>query len=172
MGSMSVNAFHEKAGRSQGNSGFIGSSWFFVADKRFSPAELAIVAMLPSALSRSESFRSVHVGRSQFSRCCHLFSDLSFHLEWNVAQAIDAVTGTRLWAFCLSSSWNDFELVLLFVFTPLPQRSLGCCCATVRTLLRSPRDDAAIRPAFWPWPRWLASCCFVHHAQPASIPSV
>src|SRR5215470_2833783 len=118
------------------------------------------------------SCRSVHVGRSQFSRCCHLFSDLSFHLEWNVAQAIDAVTGTRLWAFCLSSSWNDFELVLLFVFTPLPQRSLGCCCATVRTLLRSPRDDAAIRPAFWPWPRWLASCCFVHHAQPASIPSV
>ena len=94
---MSVIAFHEKAGRSQGNSGFIGSSWFFVADKRFSPAELATVAMLPSALSRSESFRSVHVGRSQFSRCCHLFSDLSFHLEWNVAQAINAVTGTRLW---------------------------------------------------------------------------
>jgi len=26
--------------------------------------------MLPSALSRSESFRSVHAGRPQFSRCC------------------------------------------------------------------------------------------------------
>jgi hypothetical protein len=32
-------AFHEKAGRSQGNSGFIVSSWFFFAYKGFSPAE-------------------------------------------------------------------------------------------------------------------------------------
>jgi hypothetical protein len=29
----------------------------------FSPAELATVAMLPSALSRSDSLRSVHIGR-------------------------------------------------------------------------------------------------------------
>jgi hypothetical protein len=38
-----------------------------------------------------------------------------FTQEWNVAQAIDAVTGTRLWAFVFSS-WNGF------VFMPLPQR--------------------------------------------------
>jgi hypothetical protein len=73
-------AFHEKAGRSQGNSGFIVSSWFFWLTKLFSH-RVATDAMLPSALSRSESFRSVHVGRSQFSRCCHLFGDLSFTAE-------------------------------------------------------------------------------------------
>ena len=44
----------------------------------------------------------MHVGRSPFSRCCYLFGDLSFTQEWNVAQAINAVTGTRLWLFCLS----------------------------------------------------------------------
>ena len=74
-------AFHEKAGRSQGNSGFIVSSLFFVAEKSASPAELATVAMLPFALSRSESFRSVQVGRSRFSRCCYLICGLSFHLR-------------------------------------------------------------------------------------------
>jgi hypothetical protein len=35
--------------------------------------------------------------------------------EWNVAQAINAVTGTRL-GFCLFSSWNDFDLVFAFLF--------------------------------------------------------
>ena len=66
-------AFHEKAGRSQVDSGFVKQSLF--------SRRVATVAMLPSALSRSESFRSVHVGRSQFSRCCHLISDLSFTQE-------------------------------------------------------------------------------------------
>ena len=76
---LSANAFHEKAGRSQENSGFIVSSWFFSLAK-FSHRVFA-VAMLPSALSSSESFRSVHVGRSQFSRCCYRFGDLWFHLR-------------------------------------------------------------------------------------------
>src|SRR5438270_2207971 len=61
---------------------------------------VATVAMLPFALSRSDSFRSVQVGRSRFSRCCYLFGALwpcSFRVE--PGQAIDAVTGTRLWAF-------------------------------------------------------------------------
>jgi len=77
-------------------------SWWVLdsfCGQKFFSRRVAAVAMLPSALSRSESFRSVHVGRSRFSRCCHLIGDLSFHLEWNVAQAINAVTGTRLWAF-------------------------------------------------------------------------
>jgi hypothetical protein len=46
---MSDNAFHEKAGRSQVDS-------FLILLEMVSPAELATVAMLPSALSRSESF--------------------------------------------------------------------------------------------------------------------
>src|SRR6516225_5823496 len=79
---------------------------------RFFSRRVATVAMLPSALSRSESFRSVHVGRSRFSRCCHLIGDLSFHDRVNVGQAINAVTGTRLW---------------LFVFS-LPGTVLGCSC--------------------------------------------
>ena len=66
-------AFHEKAGRSQ-----VGSC-LFLSDKLFSPAEWDTVAMLPSALSRSDFIGSVHVGRSRFSRRCHLFVDLSFH---------------------------------------------------------------------------------------------
>jgi hypothetical protein len=37
--------------------------------------------------------------------------------------------------FRLSSSWNGF------VFTRLWPLSLGCCCATVRTLLRSAEFD-------------------------------
>ena len=47
-------AFHEKAGRSQGNSGFI-SEFLVFSQTKFFPAELATVAMLPSALSRSDS---------------------------------------------------------------------------------------------------------------------
>jgi hypothetical protein len=70
---MRVIAFHEKAGRSQ-----VGS-FAFSLDKLFSLRRVATVAMLPSALSRSESFRSVHAGRSRFSRCCDLIGDLSFH---------------------------------------------------------------------------------------------
>jgi hypothetical protein len=38
------------------------------------------VATLPSALLVSD-FRSVQVGCSRFSRCCHLFSDLSSMLK-------------------------------------------------------------------------------------------
>ena len=44
--SMRVIAFHEKAGRSQ-----VGCSWFLLVMVFFSPAELATVAILPSALS-------------------------------------------------------------------------------------------------------------------------
>ena len=33
--------------------------------------------------------------------------------------------------FLIFFSWNDFDFVLPFVFTQLPQRLFGCCCATV-----------------------------------------
>src|SRR5437764_548249 len=65
---MSEIAFHEKTGRSQ-----VGS-FFILLDKGFSPAESATVAMLPSALSRSDSFRFVHVGRSRRSEACLVVS--------------------------------------------------------------------------------------------------
>jgi hypothetical protein len=73
-----------------------GTSLFF--------RRVATVAMLPSALSRSDSFRSVHIGRSRFSRCCYLIGALWFcSSEWNLGQAINAVTGTRLWALTFLS---------------------------------------------------------------------
>jgi hypothetical protein len=70
--SMSEMAFHEKAGRSQ-----VGS-FVFSLDIVFLTRRVATVAMLPSALSRSDSFRSVHVGRSRISRRCHLIVALWF----------------------------------------------------------------------------------------------
>jgi hypothetical protein len=36
--------------------------------------------------------------------------------EWNLGQAINAVTGTRLWAFVSFSSWNDFDFGLAVLF--------------------------------------------------------
>ena len=45
------------------------------------PSRAATVATLPSALSVSD-LRSVQVGRSRFSRCCHLLSDLASIFRW------------------------------------------------------------------------------------------
>ncbi len=83
----------------------------------------------------------------------------------NLGQAINAVTGTRP-CFCLLPSWKGF------VFTRLRLLSLGCCCATVRMLVRSLTSDAATPPASSQSQRWLASCRFFPHAPPASVPSV
>ena len=45
----------------------------------------------------------MHVGRSRFSRCCYLIGALWFcSSESNLGQAINAVTGTRLWALVFS----------------------------------------------------------------------
>jgi hypothetical protein len=68
---VSVNAFHEKAGRSQ-----VGS-FVFSLDKGFFSRRVATVATLPSALSMSDFVRSVQVGCSRFSQCCHLIVDLA-----------------------------------------------------------------------------------------------
>jgi len=92
--SMSVMAFHEKAGRSQ-----VGS-FVFSLDKFFSPAEWPL----------SPCFHSHSRGAILFARCrlgvlgsagaaiC-LAPCGSALREWNLGQAIDAVTGTRLWLF-------------------------------------------------------------------------
>src|SRR5579864_6910124 len=88
-------AFHEKAGRSQGNSGFIVSSCFF-ADKFFS-RRVAAVAMLPSALSGSDLVARCMLGVLGTAGAAICLATSRFTQEWNAAQAINAVTGTRLW---------------------------------------------------------------------------
>jgi hypothetical protein len=93
-GSMSEIAFHEKAGRSQVDSVVL------LLDKGFFSAESPPLSPpFHSHSSMSDFIRSVQVGCSRFSRCCHLIVDLSSISRWNLGQAIDAVTGTRLWAF-------------------------------------------------------------------------
>jgi hypothetical protein len=77
--------------------------------------------------------------------------------ESNLGQAINAVTGTRLWAFDFSLPGTVLTFVLSFCSTQLPPLSFGCCCAMVGTPLRSPTSDAAAPPAFLRWRRWLAS---------------
>jgi len=67
---LSAMAFHEKAGRSQGNSGFIVVLFFF-AENSFSR---------PSSHCR-------HAGRPQFSRCC------LFLLCFNVAVLVFFIAG-------------------------------------------------------------------------------
>src|SRR5208283_5804481 len=70
-GILSAIAFHEKAGRSQ-----VGS-FVFSLDKVFSPPELLLSPPFHPHSSRSDFVRSVPVGCSRFSRCCHLIFDLA-----------------------------------------------------------------------------------------------
>ena len=117
---MSVIAFHEKAGRSQVDSSLA------LLNKVFVSRRVATVAMLPSALSRSDSFRSVHVGRSRFSRCCYLISALWFSSFGVEPGARPLTQSPELgFGFCLFSSWNDFD----FGFAPY------AAAATVMRLL-------------------------------------
>ena len=85
---MSAMAFHEKAGRSQVDSFFCWSRCFFQAQPPLSPP------FHPHS-SVSDFVRSVQVGCSRFSRCCHLIIDLASISRWKLGQAINAVTGTR-----------------------------------------------------------------------------
>ena len=73
--------------------------------------------MLPSALSRSESFRSVHVGRSRFSRRCYLFGALWFCSLQSGTWARRLTQSPELgYGFCLFSSWNDFDFCFAVLF--------------------------------------------------------
>ena len=103
----------------------------------------------PSIRTLDERFlRSVQVGCSRFSRCCHLIIDLWFHLDdGSLGQAFDAVTGTRrlnfgLLALCFLSPWIET--------TPRPATRLLAGCAVVRKLLHRPTADATAPPAFAP----------------------
>src|ERR1039458_6438252 len=120
---MSANAFHEKAGRSQVDS-------FVFSLDRVSPAESPLSPPFHPHSLRSDFVRSVQVGCSRYSRCCHLIFDLSSISRWRWGQAFDAVTGTRLWAFafpfcfCFSFSF----LFLLF----LSKNVFDLCCGRQR----------------------------------------
>src|SRR5262249_1503049 len=96
IGVLSVNAFHEKAGRSQ-----VGSSFF--SGHAVSPCRVATVAMLPFALSRSDSFARCRLGVLGSADAAICLAPWGSALgESNPGQAINAVTGTRLWLFIFS----------------------------------------------------------------------
>ena len=134
VGILSVMAFHEKAGRSQGNSGFMLSC--FLSQRK--------VVLPPSSHCRHASIRtleerfvrSVHVGRSRFSRCCHLINDLRFILRMKVGLALDAVTGTRLWRLSFL-----FLGTVLLCFSFLLLR--GCCNCNSTAIVQGLVDFSA-----------------------------
>jgi hypothetical protein len=132
---------------------------------------VATVAMLPSALFEE---------RFQFARCMLAFSFQP--VLPSVRRPVVLLLQSGTWArrltqspelgfgFCLSLPGTVLLLFCLYCSTRL--LPFGGCCATVRTLLRSPTGDAAAPRAFLRWRRWLASSRSFRHAQPASDPSV
>ena len=73
--------------------------------------------------------RSVHVGRSRFSRCCHLFGALwfcSFRVEPGPGHSRSHRNSAL--GFVFFSSWNDFDFVL-------PGCSYAAAATVVRLLL-------------------------------------
>src|SRR5437879_13909459 len=52
--------------------------------------------------SMSEFFRSVQVGCSRFSLCCHLIVDLPSHLTCKLCLVVTAVHGTRRLVYVLA----------------------------------------------------------------------
>ena len=132
--SMSVNAFHEKAGGSQGD-----SFWYLLVT-RFVLRRVATVATLPSALF-DERFGAL--GASwvfSFQPVLPSVYRPRFHLQ------------DESWARRLTQSPElgfgfSFRRAFLGFMQP-PASLLACDCATVRKPLRSPTGDAARRPAF------------------------
>ena len=95
---------------------------------------------LPSALLVERFIRSVPVGCSRFSRCCHLIVDLRFHLATEVGPGHRrSHRNSALWARC--SRFDESETMRL------PAIASGGCCAAARKPLRSPTSDAATPPA-------------------------
>jgi hypothetical protein len=160
---LSVMAFHEKAGRSQVDCDFIS----------FSRCFLSAVRRCRHASIRTLEERIVSLGACWASSIQPVLPSV-----WRpVVLLLKVEPGPGHWRSHRNSAWAFvFSLpgtvLTLFLFTRLLQGSFDCYCATARTLLRSPTDDAATPPAFLPWPRWLVSCHSAHRARPALIPSV
>jgi hypothetical protein len=99
---MSASAFHEKAGQCQ-----VGSFWLWFASYYSQPLRRC---RHPSIRTLGERWnRSVQVGCSRFSRCCHLIIDLPPIARWKLGQAFVAVTGTRRWGFMLLSILSELR---------------------------------------------------------------
>jgi hypothetical protein len=81
------NSFHEKAGECQVGFSFSSLMEVFLC---FEPSRLCRHPSIRTLLL--SDFRSVHVGRSQFSRCCYLIIDLGFCLSTELGQELGAVT--------------------------------------------------------------------------------
>ena len=94
-GVLSANAFHEKAGRSQ------EGPFIFSLDKVFSPPPKPLSPPFHPHSSKSD-FRSVPVGCSRFSRCCHLFVDLCFHLRMEAGPGDRRSHRNSALGFCFS----------------------------------------------------------------------
>ena len=142
-GNLSVIAFHEKAGPSQVDSSLASRNKVFV----FPPSSRCRHAFI-----RTLEERFVSLG----AHWAFTFQPVLLSVWRPVVLLLQSGTWARgltqspELGFCLFSSRNDFG------FTRLRLLSLGCCCATVRTLLRLPTGDAATPPAFSRSPRWLA----------------
>ena len=114
-GVLSEIAFHEKAGRSQGNSGFI-VSFCSLSQRNIFSRRVATVAMLPSALSRSDPF--------SLGACGAFSIQPVLPSVWRPLVALKSGTWPRPltqspelgFGFCLFSSWNDFDFVFAFLF--------------------------------------------------------
>ena len=150
---LSAMAFHEKAGRSQVDSLFLfrGTTFFSCRVGHCRHASIRTLEERFVSLGACWAFSFQPVLPSVWRPVVLLFQSRTW------ARPLDAVTGTRLWAFVFSLPGT---ILICLLFTRLPPPSFGCCCATVRTLLRSPTGDAATPPAFLPSPRWLASFRF------------
>jgi hypothetical protein len=121
---MGVNAFHEKAGRSQVDSSL---AWL---NKVFVFRRVAAVAMLASALSESDHFARCTLGVLGSAGAAICLAPCGSALgESNLGQAIHAVTGTRLWAFVFSLPGTILILFCLFVLR-------GCCDCGLRAIVQ------------------------------------
>jgi hypothetical protein len=128
---MSVNAFHEKAGRSQ-----VG--WYCSWLDRVFLSGPPPLSPLFHPHSRRAILSLVPVGCSRFSRCCHLIVDLRFHL---LGMEVGARRLTQSPEPALGFSLSSSEC---FDFMRPPARLSGCGCVTVRRLLRSPTREPTL----------------------------
>ena len=164
---LSANAFHEKAGRSQ-----VDSLSFFRWTRFVLP---------PSGHCRHASIRTLEERFSSLGACWAFSLQPVLPSDYRPWVLLFS-SGTRArpltqspelgFGLCLFSSWNGFDFCFVFRSTRLPPRSSGCCCAMVRTLLRSPTGDAAAPRAFLRWRRSLAFCRSSRRVRQVSVPSV
>jgi hypothetical protein len=98
----------------------VGVKWigsFFLLDKVFSPAQSPLSPPFHPHSSLSDFVRSVQVGCSRFSRCCHLIVDLCFHPDdgsW--ARRLTQSPELGVWAFALRFCFCSSFLRLLLTY--------------------------------------------------------